>query len=232
MPLIKLIVDGENMKPGPSVSQQLGPMGVNLGKLIEEVNKSTKGFKGMKVPVEINVNPKTKEFAISVSSPPVSELLKKELGVEKGSGSTGSVKIGNLAIEQIISVAKTKTPGMLAKTLKSAVKLVVGSCVSSGILIESKSPKEIIEEIDSGKYDKEISHEKTEVPAEKRKALDSFFKEITSKQEAQAKAEAAAKEAAEAAKEAAKAEVKPGEKPAEKSAEKKPAEKEEKQKKK
>ena len=83
---VKLIVEGGDMKPGPTVSQQLGPMGINLGKVISDVNEATKGFKGMKVPVEIDVDPKTKDFTIQVFSPPVSEMIKKELNIEKGSG--------------------------------------------------------------------------------------------------------------------------------------------------
>ena len=61
MPKIKLIVDGGAMKPGPAVAQQLGPMGINLGKVISDVNAATAGFKGVKVPVELDVNPKTKK---------------------------------------------------------------------------------------------------------------------------------------------------------------------------
>ena len=200
MAVIKLIVDGGNMKPGPAVSQQLGPMGINLGKVIEEVNKATSGFKGMKVPVELNVNSKTKDFTVSVSSPPVAELLKKELKLEKASGQSGKIAVGNLAIEEIIKIAKTKSPDMLAKDLKAAVKLVVGSCVSLGIMIESKPPKEVIEEINEGKYDNEISSEKIEVSSEKKTSLDKFFSEIQAKQEAEAKAAEEAKATEEAAK--------------------------------
>ena len=204
---VKLIVDGGNMKPGPTVSQQLGPIGVNLGKVIEEVNKATAGFKGMKVPVEIDVDTKTKEFTISISSPPVSELIKKELKLEKGSREASKIKAGNLAIEQVISIAKIKLPNMLAKDLKAAVKLVLGSCVSLGALVESKEPREVTEEVNSGEYDEEISEEKTQVDAQKRAELDKFFAEVSAKQEEAIKAE----EEAKAAEEAAKAEVVPAE---------------------
>ena len=61
---VKLIVDGGKMAPGPAVSQQLGPMGINLGKVISDVNEATKGFVGMKVPVELDVDTKTKNFAV------------------------------------------------------------------------------------------------------------------------------------------------------------------------
>lgn len=214
MAQIKLIVDGGSMKPGPAIAQQLGPMGINIGKVIDEVNKSTVGFKGMKVPVIIDADAKSKSFTVAVSSPPVSELIKKELGLEKGSGEAGKLKVGNIAIEQTIKIAKTKMPNMLAKDLKAAVKLVLGSCVSLGILAENKSPIEVIAEVNEGKFDLEIKHEKTEVSAEKKADLDMFFGDVKAKQEARIKAEAEAAAAAEAAKAAAAATAAPGAVPA------------------
>ena len=61
---VKLIVEGGKMAPGPAVAQQLGPMGINLGKVIEDVNEATKSFAGIKVPVELDVNTKTKKLNI------------------------------------------------------------------------------------------------------------------------------------------------------------------------
>lgn len=203
MPVIKLIVDGGAMKPGPTIAQQLGPMGINIGKVIEDVNKATAGFKGVKVPVELNVDAKTKKYEITVSSPPVAELLKKELGLEKGSGDAGKAKIGNAAIEQIINIAKTKMPNMLARDLKNAVKLVLGSCVSLGLLVENQSPVEVIREVNEGKFDNEIVNEKTEVTPLKKAELLAYFTKVQSQQEARAKAAAEAVAAAEAAKAAA-----------------------------
>ncbi|MEK6915692.1 MAG: 50S ribosomal protein L11 [Nanoarchaeota archaeon] len=203
MAIIKLIVDGGAMKPGPTIAQQLGPKGINIGKVIDDINKSTSAFKGVKVPVELDINDKTKSYEIRVFSPPVAELLKKELGLEKGSGEAGKVKIANAAIEQIIGIAKTKLVNMLARDLKNAVKLVLGSCVSLGILVENKSPIEIIAEVNSGKYDKEISQEKTQVSDLKRAELTEYFNNVKAQQESRAKAEAAAAAAAEAAKVAA-----------------------------
>ena len=201
--IVKLIVDGGNMKPGPAVAQQLGPMGIDLGKITSKVNEETAGFKGMKVPVEIDVDPATKEFTISVSSPPVSELIKKQLSISKGSGEAGKVYVGNLAIEEIISVAKTKMPDMLAKDLKAAVKLVLGSCVALGTFVENKNAKEVEIEVAEGKFDSEISQEKTEVSPEKKAELDSFFKERAAEQAAAKAAEEEAKAAEEEAKAAA-----------------------------
>jgi len=194
---IKILVEGAEMKPGPALSQKLGPVGINIGQVIKKVNEATKDFKGMKVPVELDVDANTKEFDVRVFSPPVSELLKKEVGIEKGSGMQDKIKMANASIEQIIGVAKSKLPELLCKDLKAAVKTVVGSCVSLGILIENKKPTEIEIEIDEGKYDKEINEEKTSTSEEKRKELDEYFEEVKSKQEQLIKQQEEAKEAEE-----------------------------------
>ncbi len=186
---IKLLVEGGNIKPGPVLSQKLGPVGINIGQVIQKVNDATKNFKGMKVPVELDINPSTKVFDVKVFSPPVSELLKKELGIEKGSGIHEKIKVANASIEQIIKIAKTKFPNMLSKNLKAAVKTVVGTCASLGILIENKTAKEVEQEIDEGKYDKEIEQERTETPKEKKEILDKFFSEIKARQDAVIKQE-------------------------------------------
>ena len=196
---IKLLVEAGDMKPGPVLSQKLGPTGIPISQVIQKVNEATKSFTGLKVPVELEIDVQTKDMEINVLSPPVSELLKKELGAEKGSGDHKQIKVANASIEQIISIAKTKFPDLLSKDLKAAVKTVLGSCISLGILVENKSPKEIIDEIVEGKYDSEISQEKTETSEEKRKELDEHFTKIKEEQERILKqqAEKAAEEAAE-----------------------------------
>lgn len=191
---VKLLVEGGEMKPGPALSQKIGPLGLNMGQIIQQVNDATKDFKGLKVPVELDIDAGTKEFEVSVFSPPVSELLKKELGIEKGSGTQVKSHVGNASIEQIISVAKTKMQNLLCNNLKTAVKTVVGTCASLGVLVENKSAVEIGDEIDKGTFDKEIQEEKTETPEEKKKELDAYFKQVSSKQKAALKQE---KEAAE-----------------------------------
>ncbi len=199
---INLLIDGGNMKPGPAVAQQLGPMGVNMGKVISDVNEATKEFKGMKVPVELDVDEKTKDFTIHTSSPPTSELLKNELGLEKGSDKHAEVKVGNASIEDMIKIAKIKLPNMLDRDMKAAVKSVLGTSASVGILVENENPNNLIQAVNDGKFDSEINDERTETSPEKREKLNQFFTEIKSEQEA--KAAAAAKEAKEA--EAKKAE--------------------------
>ena len=199
MAQIKLLVEGGAMAPGPTLSQQIGPLGVNMGQIISKINDATKSFKGLKVPVELSINA-SKEISIKVFSPPVSELLKKELGLEKGSGEQKKLYSGNASIEQIIAVASTKLPDMLCKDLKSAVKTVAGTGVSLGLLIEGKPAVETVQDIAKGKYDKEIKEIKTETSEEKKEKLSSEFNQIKLEQEkiikqAQAAAEAQKAEA-------------------------------------
>ena len=217
---IKLLVEGGSMKPGPALSQKLGPIGININQIIQKVNDSTKNFKGIKVPVELDINTSTKELdEINVFSPPVSELLKKELGIEKGSGIQKKMQVANASIEQIILIARTKLPNLLCKDLKAAVKTVIGSCVSLGILIENKPASEVAQQVEEGKYDKEIQEEKTEVSEEKKAKLEKYFTKLSEAEEKKIKQEEAEKEAL--AKEAEAKEV--GEKPGEeKSGEEKP----------
>lgn len=198
--IIKLLVDGGSMKPGPAVAQQLGPMGINMGKVISDVNEATKDFSGMQVPVNLDINPESKEFTVEVLSPPVSALLKKEAGVEKGSGAREKMQCGNLAIEQLVSVTKQKYPNMLAKDFKKAFLSVLGSAMALGLLIESKDPQEIIQQVKEGEFDDIINNQKTEVSPEKLKELKEHFTGVKSKQDAQKKAEDEAKAAEEAKK--------------------------------
>jgi len=205
---IKILAEGGSMKPGPALSQKLGPAGININQVIQKVNEATKTFSGLKVPVELNVDAATKEFEIKVFSPPVSELLKKELGIAKASGAQKKIQVANASIEQIISVAKIKLPNMLCKDLKSAVRTIAGTCASLGILIENKPAVEIEKEIEEGKYDKEIKGEKTETPDNKKRELSEFFAKKKAEQDRILKQEQAAKEAEKTATATAKPEEK------------------------
>lgn len=193
MAVIKLLVEGGNMTPGPAVAQQLGPMGVNMGQVISDVNTATLSFKGITVPVHLTINPETKEVSIKVLSPPTSELIKKELKIEKASGARLKQRVGNFAIEQVISIAKAKHNHMLSNDFMATLKSVIGTCQALGVLIENKEIKEILKEIAEGKYAEEISAQKTDVDPEKQKEIDSYFSSITEKQEAIKKAEEAEK---------------------------------------
>ena len=150
---IEALVEGGKASAGPPLGPALGPLGVNIMQIINTINEKTKHFDGMKVPVKVIVDPKTKNFEIEVGTPPASSLIFKELGLEKGSGSAGTHKVGNLTVDQAIKVAKMKYENLLGKELKQKTKEVIGTCVSIGVTVEGKKPQEIQKEIDEGKYD-------------------------------------------------------------------------------
>ena len=203
--LMKLLVDGGSMKPGPAIAQKLGPAGINIGKFIGDINDATKEFSGIKVPVTVDINTKTKTYKIEVSSPSVAEMLKKEFALEKGSGQPHKLKMANAAIEQLIKIAKMKESGMLIRDFKAALKSVVGSCISLGILVESKDPKLVTKEINKGVYDKLIEKGVTELSEEKREKLTAYYESVKRAQEEMLKKEEEAKKAAEEAAAAAAA---------------------------
>lgn len=190
--IIKLLIEGGDMKPGPAIAQQLGPKGINMGKVISDVNAATKAFKGMKVPVEVDVNEKTKTFTVKALSPPTSELIKKEVKLDKGSAKQKDY-LANASIEDIIKVASIKQSNMLEKELKSAVRSVLGTCASMGVLVESKNANELSQDVNEGKFDVEIKNKKTETTTDKRTELKNYFDQVLNEQESKKKlAEAAA----------------------------------------
>lgn len=139
---ISIMVDGGKATAGPPLGPALGPMGVNIGLVIKEINEKTKSFSGMQVPVKVVVDPETKKFEISVGKPPVSALLKKELGIETATGASKTSLSGDLKMEQIKKIAQTKIDNMNAASVKSAILEVLGTCVSMGVTVDGKDPKE------------------------------------------------------------------------------------------
>ena len=155
--VVELLVGGGQATAGPPLGPALGPLGVNVMAIVNKINELTKDYSGMKVPVKVTVDPETKEFEVSVGTPTTAALIVSELKIEKGSGTPNTQKVGNLTLEQIIRIAKVKRPKLLAKNLKAAVKEVLGSCVSIGVTVEGKDPRELQREIDEGKHDEIFS---------------------------------------------------------------------------
>ena len=149
---LEVLVDGGKATPGPPLGPALGPMGVNVIQVVNAINEKTKAFMGMKVPVTLLVDSKTKAFEIKVGTPPVSALILKEIKVEKGSGSPKATKVGNLTVEQVMKIAEMKKDSMLGKDKRARFREVVGTCVSMGVTVDGKDPKAIMKEIEAGGY--------------------------------------------------------------------------------
>ncbi|HNT60553.1 MAG TPA: 50S ribosomal protein L11 [Candidatus Bilamarchaeaceae archaeon] len=149
---IDAIVEGGKATSGPPLGPALGPLGINAGQVVAKINEMTKAFSGMKVPVKVIVNTDDKSFEVHVGSPPTSELVKKEAGVEKGAGNA-EAPAGNISFDGLVKIAKGKKGNSLGKTLKDVAKEVAGTCKSLGVTIDGKNPRDIIREIDGGKHD-------------------------------------------------------------------------------
>lgn len=176
--IVEVLVEGGKASAAPPLGSSLGPLKVNITEVVKQINDKTIDFKGMKVPVKVIVNTETKDFKIEIGTPPTSQLIKKELNIQKGSGKPHIEKSGVIMMEQIIKIAKMKRGSLFINDLKSAVKTIVGSCVSLGLLIEGKEPKEVIKEIDDGVYDNLIDKMITDVPGEKEKKFADLKKKI------------------------------------------------------
>jgi large subunit ribosomal protein L11 len=155
---IEVLVDGGKATPGPPLGPALGPTGINVVQVVAKINEKTKSFAGMKVPVKVIIDPKTKTFDVKVGTPPTSALLFKELGVEKGSGSPKQTVVGNISLEQAIKVADMKKDSLMGADLKARVLEVAGTAVSCGITIEGKDPRAFQAEVKEGKWDAKLAH--------------------------------------------------------------------------
>jgi large subunit ribosomal protein L11 len=151
--VVELIVSGGQANAGPPLGPALGPLGVNIVAVVNKINEVTKEYAGMKVPVKVSVDTEEKTFEVSVGTPTASALIVAELKVEKGSGTPNSVKIGDLSMEQMVRIAKIKAPQLLATNVKDATKELLGTCVSMGVTVEGKDPRDVQKDIDAGTYE-------------------------------------------------------------------------------
>lgn len=154
--VIKVLIEGGAATAGPPLGPSLGPLGVNVVAIVSKINELTKEYAGMKVPIEIIVDRNTKEFDVVIGTPTTAALIVKELGISKGSGSPKAEKVGNLSINQVIKIARVKKGSLLSTSLKGAVKEILGACVSMGITVNGKDPKDVAREVDEGAYDDTI----------------------------------------------------------------------------
>ncbi len=219
---IDALVDGGKANAGPPLGPALGPIGINIGEVVAAINEKTKDFVGMQVPVKVIIDSSTKKFRIEVGSPPTSALIKKELGIEKGSGKQKLAKAGDLPIQAAVKVARMKRDNMLAADLKAATKEVIGTCISLGIVVEGKDPRDACKDIDEGAHDAlfkdgaDLSYDEAAARS-KAKDMSSQVAAASAKDDAGKKDKAEEEAPAEAPKEEAKPAAK-GAKPAAKDA--------------
>jgi large subunit ribosomal protein L11 len=150
---VEALLSGGEVNAGPPLGPALGPLGVNVLQIVNRINELTKAYSGMKVPVRVVVDVETKEFEVDIGTPTTSALVVKELGIQKGSGNPKAEKVGNLTMDQVAKIASMKLPSSYSKSTKAAAKEVMGTCVSLGITIDGRDPREVQKELDQGKWD-------------------------------------------------------------------------------
>ena len=132
---VKLQVPAGAANPSPPVGPALGQHGVNIMEFCKQFNAATQGMeKGMPIPVVISVY-NDRSFTFVTKTPPAAVLLKKAAGIEKGSGTPNSNKVGKVTRAQLEEIAKTKAPDLNAADLDAAVRIIAGSARSMGLEI-------------------------------------------------------------------------------------------------
>lgn len=153
---VEILIEGGKATPGPPLGPAIGPLGINMMQVVEQINSKTSDFAGIKVPVKIIVDVGTKEFEVEVGTPPTTALILDELNIEKGSQDPGMDKVADLSIDQAKKIARMKFDSLLSNDYKMATKEVIGTCVSMGLTVDGKDPKVVQKEISEGLYDDQL----------------------------------------------------------------------------
>ena len=133
---IKLQVPAGAANPSPPIGPALGQQGVNIMEFCKQFNAQTQKLeKGLPIPVIITVY-SDRSFTFVMKTPPASVLIRKALGIEKGSGTPNSAKVGKISRKQLEEIAKTKQPDLTAANLEAAVRTVAGTARSMGVDVE------------------------------------------------------------------------------------------------
>jgi large subunit ribosomal protein L11 len=128
---VEVVVEGGKATPAPPLGPALGPLGVNIIKIVGEINEKTRDLAGMRVPVKVIVDDK-KNYRVEVGKPPESALILKECKSEKGSSFPGKDRAGDLSMEQVKRIARAK----FGSDEKSHINQIMGTCRSMGVTIE------------------------------------------------------------------------------------------------
>lgn len=156
MSTIKVLVDAGKANAGPPLGPALGPLGINTVEVVKEINNKTKDLEGMQVPVKVHVNT-DKSFSIEVGAPLTSALIKKELNIKTASGKAGAEIAGDISFDKVLKITKAKYNQLNARSLKTAIREVMGTCRSLGVNVDGKSPADALKAFNSGEYDSKLN---------------------------------------------------------------------------
>jgi len=132
---VKLQLHGGQATPAPPVGPALGQHGVNIGEFVQKFNAQTRGQEGTIIPVEISIY-SDRKFDFILKSPPASVLIKKAVGLAKGSATPSREAVGTINRAKLVEIAKEKMKDLNSKDLEGAVRLIMGTCRSMGVKVE------------------------------------------------------------------------------------------------
>lgn len=134
---IKLQIPAGKANPAPPVGPALGQHGVNIMEFCKQFNARTQEQAGLIIPVVITVYA-DRSFDFITKTPPAAVLIKKELGLQSGSGVPNQKKVGKITVDQLRSIAETKLPDLNTDDVDSAIRIIAGTCRSMGVDVEGE----------------------------------------------------------------------------------------------
>ena len=132
--IVKIAIQAGSANPAPPVGTALGPHGIKIMDFCNEFNEKTKDQRGSVIPAVVTIY-EDRSFDFIIKKPPVSDMIKKMSGVQKGAGTTGKEKVGKLTMAQVEEIAKNKMPDLNTKDLEAAKRSVCGTAKSMGVEI-------------------------------------------------------------------------------------------------
>jgi len=133
--VVKVQLPAGAATPAPPVGTALGPHGVNIMDFVRQYNAATESQRGNIIPVEISIY-EDRSFTFITKTPPAPELIKKAAGVDKGSATPHTAKVGTLTAAQVRQIAETKMPDLNANDIEAAERIIAGTARSMGIKVE------------------------------------------------------------------------------------------------
>jgi large subunit ribosomal protein L11 len=130
--IVKLQIAAGAATPAPPVGPAIAPHGLNIMDFCKKFNDATKPLAGFKVPVEVTIY-EDRTFEMKLKQPPASELIKKEIGIEKGSGTPNKTKVGKITKAQLRKVAERKMPDLNTTDIEAAIRTVSGTAKNMGL---------------------------------------------------------------------------------------------------
>ncbi|MBR1890279.1 MAG: 50S ribosomal protein L11 [Clostridia bacterium] len=130
--VIKLQLDAGKATAGPPVGSSLGPHGINIGAFVKEFNEKTASQAGFIIPVVITIY-EDRSFTFVMKTPPAAVLIKKAIGLEKGSAKPNTTKVGKITKEQVRKIAETKMKDLNAANIETAMSMIAGTARSMGV---------------------------------------------------------------------------------------------------